>query len=179
MIVKEATLWLGYLEHITETNLEFFDVNIGKGGCTIFADIIRRAYPWRNFMNLPWCTTFVHAVAIRAVGVTKARMLLGKPHPGSRVLARRMKRRGCLRGLEYTPCPGDLIFCHNGEGRISHCGIVECVMDDEVISIEGNTADPTGHFPKNAGGVVARRRRKLTDNSIVNYGRISDAFLTS
>lgn len=73
---------------------------------------------------------------------------------------------------DYIPSPGDLIFLHNGDGRISHCGIVEKVEDGTVTSIEGNTVDPTGRFEPHRGGAVAVRRRELTDPAIVAYGRI-------
>lgn len=176
MIEREAASWIGYFEHASEVAIEVFNANIGKGGCTIFSDFIRRIYPWRNFMGLPWCTVFVHAVVIQSVGKDRAKRILGKPHPGSRVLARRIKRKGRLRGPDYLPQPGDLIFCHNGDGRISHCGIVEFIDGNEVVSIEGNTIDPAGRFQQHDGGVVARRRRQLADSSIVNYGYVSDEF---
>ena len=73
---------------------------------------------------------------------------------------------------DYIPAPGDLIFLHNGDGRISHCGIVEKVEDETVTSIEGNTGDPTGRFEPHRGGAVAVRIRELTDPAIVAYGRI-------
>lgn len=171
---REAKKWVGYLEHQSEALLGVYDANVGKGGCTVFALIIRRHYRWRNCMGLPWCAAFVHAVGIEALGKESARSLLGKPHPGTRVLARRMKRKKRLMGREYRPHPGDLIFLHNGDGRISHCGIVERVEGDTVVSVEGNTVDPTGTFPKDRGGAVAVRRRRLTDASIVSYGRMAD-----
>lgn len=171
-MIKTAKKWVGYLEHQSNEQLGFYTENVGKGGCTIFSMIIARHYRWRNFSGLPWCATFLHAVFIEALGETRARELLGKPHPGTRVLARRMRRRGCLMDRDYIPSPGDLIFLHNGDGQISHCGIVEKVEDDTVTSIEGNTVDPTGQFEPHRGGAVAVRTRELTDPAIVAYGRI-------
>ena len=171
-MIKTAKKWVGYLEHQTNEQLGYYTENIGKGGCTIFSIIIARHYRWRNFSGLPWCATFVHAVFIEAIGEKRARELLGKPWPGTRVLARRFKRSGRLMDKDYIPSPGDLIFLHNGDGRISHCGIVEKVEDGTVTSIEGNTVDPTGRFEPHRGGAVAVRSRKLTDPAIVAYGRI-------
>ena len=104
-----AKAWVGYLEHATNDLLGVFTANIGKGGYTIFSVIIQRYYRWRNFSGLAWCATFVHAVCLEAYGVDKARKLVGKPHPGTRVLARRLKRQGRLKGREYTPQPNDLV----------------------------------------------------------------------
>lgn len=171
-MIKTAKKWVGYLEHQTNDHLGFYTENIGKGGCTIFSMIIARHYRHRNFSGLPWCATFVHAVFLEAFGKEKAQDLLGKPHPGTRVLARRFRRRRCLMGRDYIPIPGDLIFLHNGDGRISHCGIVEKVDGSIVTSIEGNTTDPTGQFEPHRGGAVAVRTRDLTNPAIVAYGRI-------
>ena len=123
-------------------------------------------------MGLPWCATFVHAVCLDAYGKKKARKLLGKPWPGTRVLARRMKRRGDYMEKGYIPEPGDIIFLHNGDGRISHCGIVERCENGMVTSIEGNTVDPSGTFEITQGGAVAVQTRSLHDAKIVGYGRL-------
>ena len=124
------------------------------------------ALPQKRLPGLPWCAAFVHAVYIEALGKEKARKLLGKPHPGSRVLMRRFKRRG---RLTDTPKVGDIIFLTNGDGLVSHCGIVVCVEDDTVTTVEGNTIDPTGGVKRHEGGAVAQRVRKLTDPAIICY----------
>jgi hypothetical protein len=113
--------------------------------------------------ELPWCTTFIHAVFDRPD-------VLGRAHPGSRVLYRRMRRKGLLRGRDYTPQKNDLVFLSTRtDGRVSHCGIVESADETQVTSIDGNTVDPTGFFEPAQGGAVARRVRKRTDPVIVCY----------
>lgn len=171
-MIHQAKKWLGYLEHENNDFLGVFTANAGKGGCTIFSAIIQKHYRFRNFSKLPWCAVFVHSVFIEALGKKEAAKLLGIPHPGSRVLARRLRRKGRLMGRDYIPNPGDLIFTHNGNGRISHCGIVEKVDGAYIVSIEGNTKDPTGVFGEYQGGAVASRIRKMDDPAILNYGMI-------
>lgn len=166
MVVKTAQKYIGYLEHLSSDLLGVFTANVGKGGCTIFAQIIGCNYRHRNFFGIPWCATFVHAMFIEALGKERARELLGKPHPGSRVLYRRLKRKG---KITNAPKAGNIIFCTNGD-RIDHCGIVVCVEEDRVITVEGNTTDPSGVFEKHEGGAVAQRVRLLTDPAIVCYG---------
>lgn len=173
-MINEAKKWVGYLEHQSNDLLGIYTANVGKGYCTIFSEIIRQYYRWRNFTGVPWCATFIHAVALESLGTSKAREILGKPHPGTKVLARRLKRKGRLTGRDYSPHPGDLIFFHNGDGMIGHCGIVESVDGIVVTTIEGNATDPTGHFTKAQGGAVSRTTRQLTDQSIIGYGRIHD-----
>ena len=163
----EPGFWVGYCEHNSPALLNVFDANIGKGGYTIFAQMIFDKYR-RRLWGLPWCAVFVHAVVNRPD-------LLGKPHPGTRVLARRMRRAGLWRGRDYTPCPGDIIFLSNSRTkRIDHCGIIESCDGDYETSIEGNARDDAGRFQPQEGGVVARRTRELTDTLIVGYGAIHD-----
>lgn len=157
--------WIGYREHLTPWRLSWYRENAGKGGYTIFGALIWQRQR-RNLQGLPWCATFVHAVVDRPD-------ILGKAHPGTRVLQRRMKRRRYWRGRGYLPEPGDLIFLSNAaDGRVDHCGIVEKATLETVSSIDGNTTDPEGIFPKGAGGVVGRNIRSRMDPRIVGYGAI-------
>ena len=164
MSYTEAKDWIGYLEHQTPDLLGVFRANPGKGGNTIFSTLLIMSQG-RNLQGLPWCATFVHAVINRPD-------VIGKAHPGTRKLARRMRRRGLWRGRDYLPEDGDLIFCTNhpeGPGRINHVAIVEAAGDQEVVSIDGNTHDPSGVFPWEEGGAVDRVIRRLDDPKIVGY----------
>lgn len=161
--------WIGYLEHANPEKLGVFEANPGKGGWTIFAEIIRqRGGPY--LQQLPWCVTFIHAMIDRED-------LIGRAHPGCRVLQRRMKRQGYWRNRDYIPVPGDLIFCSNTRTRrVDHCGIVEEVRGKQIISIDGNTVDPSGVFAPQDGGAVARRIRDADDPIIVGYGAIGTLY---
>lgn len=152
--------WVGYLEHRDEKDLGVFDANVGGGNYTVFGAAT-------GLQGLPWCATFVHAVVNRPD-------ILGRPHPGVRVLQRRIRRRGYWREADYPPQPGDLIFLTNApeRARAEHCGIVEAATGETVTSIEGNTTDPTGHFPPEFGGAVARMTRRRDDPRILGYGEI-------
>lgn len=166
-VIDEARRWLGYLEHQDDRLLGVYTANPGKGGYTIFARMT--GLP----QGLPWCVTFIHAVYGAALSHERARKLLGRPHPGTRKLARRLKRCGLWQDRDYLPAPGDLIFlAPAGDRRIGHCGIVEAVAGNTVISIDGNTVDPDGHFPPEEGGAVARRTRCRTDQKIIGYGEL-------
>ena len=171
MITEDILRWDGYLEHHSKTLLGVYTANIGKGGYTVFADMILKRCG-RNLQGVPWCAVFVHAVINRID-------LLGKPHAGTKVLMRRMKRRGYWRGRTYVPQAGDLLFCgFDKEHRaIRHVGIVLSVKDGDVISIEGNTVDPSGHFAPDEGGAVALRRRRLDEPILFGYGAIGRYYL--
>ena len=173
MTVAEcAKQYLGYLEHETPDMIGVFRANPGKGGYTIFSEIISRFYRWRNFQGLPWCAVFVYAVYLEAMG-REAEKLLGKPHPGTKVMARRFKRRRRLRDKSYRPKEGDIIFLSNfGNQEIGHVGIVVGMDAQMVYSVEGNTIDTSGVFRREDGGAVALRGRLFDDMAIVCYGEI-------
>lgn len=171
MPINTAKKWLGYLEHSSPDMLGVYTANTGKGGYTIFSDIISSNYRWRNFQGLPWCATFIHAVFIEALGKDNARELLGKPHPGTKVLYRRFKRNN---KLINKPTKGDIVFLTNESGLVEHCGIVICVENDKIITIEGNATDSSGIFKKHEGGAVVQRVRELTDPKIICYGEVKN-----
>ena len=159
--------FIGYLEHATPDKLWHFTANHGKGGCTVFSEMVDREQRV-NLQGLPWCATFVHAMVARPD-------LLGRAHPGTRVLARRMKRKGLWRDPSYKPKQGDLIFLANFK-RIDHCAIVESADDKTVTSIDGNTHDLTGKFKWDEGGAVTRITRERTDIRIMGYAEIGDKY---
>ncbi len=159
-----AARWVGYKEHLTPERLTHFTANIGKGGCTIFAAMIW-AKQHRNLMGFPWCVTFVHAVIDRPD-------ILGKAHPGSRVLMRRMKRKGLWRDTDYIPKENDLIFCANDEEHIDHVGIVLSADGESVTSIDGNTHDQDKVFRWEDGGAVAIITRDHNSSTIKGYAAI-------
>ena len=166
--------YVGYLEHADADLLGVYNANVGKGGYTIFSEIIRKHYRLRNFQGLPWCAVFVFAVYLEALG-KEAEKLLGKPHPGTKVLARRFRRKKRLRGKEYRPKKGDIIFLSNFQNEeIGHVGIVTGTDEKMVYSIEGNTIDPSGVFEKADGGAVALRGRVFDDPAIVCYGEMRE-----
>ena len=157
--------WIGYLEHANPEKLGIFTANPGKGGWTVFAEMLREC-SGVHFQGKPWCTTFIFAVH-------PDYKKLGEPCLGVRTLARRMIRTGRWRGRGYTPKYGDLIFCRNHWWeRIGHCGIVIEANGETVTSIDGNTVDPSGTFEPWQGGAVARRERKRNDKRIVGYAAI-------
>lgn len=169
-VVAEAGRWVGYLEHRDRRFLGIFDCNVGKGGCTAFAELVRQNSR-RDLQGLPWCAVFVHCVFQKALGVRECKRLLGGPHAGTRVLARRMKRKRLWQSREYTPKAGDLIFLANDGRRIDHVGIVTDAAGGFVTSIDGNTVDPNGKLKAEEGGAVAFRTRKQKDARIIGYGR--------
>ena len=162
-----AADWVGYLEHQTPDKLWHFTANYGKGGYTIFADMIAQEQRI-NLQGLPWCATFVHAMINRPD-------ILGKAHPGTRVLARRMKRKGLWREKDYVPKKGDLMFLANFK-RIDHIAIVESADEKTVTTIDGNTHDPKGRFTFEEGGAVERCVRDKTDKRIVGYASIGHLY---
>lgn len=168
-VVAEAARWIGYLEHKSAKFLGMYRSNVGKGGYTAFAENVRQKCK-RNLQGLPWCAVFVYSCFATAYGREWTKMHLGRPHAGTRVLARRMRRKRLWRGTDYTPVKGDIIFLANDGKHLDHCGIVAEVDSESVTSIDGNTVDDSGVFAEIEGGAVALRERALTDKRIIGYG---------
>lgn len=155
--------WIGYLEHKDEKALGVFTANVGQGNYTVFAEMLKIRGEG-DFQGLPWCAIFVYAI----VGPK-----LGKASASTYVLMKQCKKNGIFQGPDYVPKCGDIIFIDgDGKGKVSHCALVESVSDGKVTSIDGNTIDLSGHFPKEYGGAVARRVRDQNDPRIIGYGDV-------
>lgn len=152
--------YAGYLEHQDLKALHEPRSNIGKGGYTIFSEIVKTKYGV-DFQGKSWCTTFIFAVHPG---------IFGKPCTGVNTLARRVICHLRWRKRSYCPRYGDLIFLRNNSKEIvGHVGIVLGVNEQIVRSIEGNTVDFSGIFSPEQGGAVSIRERDRRDPHIVGY----------
>lgn len=152
--------YAGYLEHKDFKFLNDPKENAGKGGYTIFAEMVKAKYGI-DFQGKSWCTTFIFAVHPG---------IFGKPCTGVYTLVRRMIYHLRWRKRSYTPRYGDLIFLRNNKKEIvGHVGIVLDAYDQIIRSIEGNTVDFSGVFSPEQGGAVAIRERDRRDCHIVGY----------
>lgn len=139
--------WVGYLE--PERNQ------------TVFGEMVLKRYG-TDYQGLPWCVVFVFAVHPKA-------RCLGKPCAGITSLIRKVAVRFRWRGRCYKPRRGDLVFLRCGDEIASHVEIVEDFDGDYLTSIGGNAVDPSGYYPPDYGGAVARRFRDIQDNRIVGF----------
>lgn len=152
--------YTGYLEHKDSHDLSDPKSNVGKGGYTIFSEMVKTKYGI-DYQGKSWCTTFVFAVHPG---------IFGKPCTGVITLVRRVIRHLRWRRRSYCPRYGDLIFLRNNTNEIvGHVGIVLDVRDQIVRSIEGNTVDYSGIFMPQQGGAVSIRERHKQDPHIVGY----------
>lgn len=102
-----------------------------------------------------WCVTFVQWVLSQCGG---SKLLNGgKKTASCSVLADYAKKKNQWVTGNYQP--GDLVFMNfSNTTATQHIGIVECVKDGYVCTIEGNTSSGDTGSQSN-GGMVARRRR--------------------
>lgn len=113
--------------------------------------------------GLPWCGSFVNW-CFHEAGAKLPSMV------STAMGAHRMKEVG--RWFD-EPQLGDLAFFdfpHDGVDRISHIGIVVKIENDEVITVEGNTA-PSGGDQRNGGMVMIKTRAFGKGSSIVGFAR--------
>ena len=159
--------WIGYLEHKTNKHLNDFNTNVGKGGFTIFADIVYNKYGF-YCQGVPWCVTFIFAVH---PGLSWYN--IGSPCTGVNQMIKQAAYRLRLRGIHYQPKAGDIILCRNNTyGNIDHVGIVIEIKNSIIYTLDGNTVDFTGHFSSIDGGCVAIRQRHIKDSHIAGYIKI-------
>ena len=157
--------WEGYLEHQSEELLGIYTANIGKGGCTIFAEMVRQNTGY-DFQGKPWCVTFIFAVH-------PTLQQLITPCAGVKHLFRQLLLKKRIKTKKYIPKYGDIIFLRNNKKEfVGHVGIVIDVVDNKIISIEGNTVDMSKHFNIEDGGAVTIRMRDKKDKKIVCYAAI-------
>lgn len=124
-VAKEALKYVGYLEKKSNAQLESFAANAGYNNFTMFAKHALKATNNSVYINgYAWCDTFKSDVLIRALGVTRAKELLGDWSaytPTSKAL---LEKTGAKKITDYSNAPvGAIIYFKNTSG-ICHVGII-------------------------------------------------------
>lgn len=151
-LIKTAESQIGYLEKATNSNLEDFTANAGRGNWNKYANYFDTKYP--TFYNgkkngYDWCDIFVDWCFITTFGFDTGRKMLYQPLKSCGA--------GCSWSKKYyqdnnriytTPIVGDQVFYGT-----SHTGIVVKVEGDKFYTVEGNTS--AGNTVIANGGGVA------------------------
>lgn len=142
-IINIALAEVGYLEKVTNANLDDKTANAGSNNYTKYW---RDIYP--AYQGQPWCACFVTWVFVIAFGKAMAQKLL-KHYPY--VYCPTMAD---LFTLNANPKVGDIvIFKHNGV--FTHTGIVIKVSGDQFWTVEGNTSGGSTIIAN--GGAVCKK----------------------
>lgn len=140
-VLQEARKWIGYLEKKSNKNLENFTANAGSKNYNIFAEKMKK---WKiyNLQAQPWCDIFVDFIFIEALGIERARQLLGGFSAYTPTSAGCLKKAGAIAQRTSTASPGAIIFFRNTT-RICHTGIVDgnVVEDLEIMPKEYTQED--------------------------------------
>lgn len=153
---------VGYAEKASNAQLDDKFANAGHNNWTKYARDIDNTLIFYNGKKngYDWCDMFVDWLFVHSFGPYVAMEMLCQPQ--------RSAGAGCEYSAQYyqnkgrwtnDPEPGDQIFFRYG-GSIGHTGIVEQVNGNQVITIEGNSAD-----------AVQRRTYAKGDSCIAGYGR--------
>lgn len=123
---------------------------------------LTKLYGWKP-QNQPWCDIAYDVGMIEVFGLDAASKLTYQPIGAGSALCRQSAQYYKDNGAYFfEPEIGDQIFFFY-DGAINHTGIVECVENGLVRTIEGNTSD-----------MVARRSYSLNNGNnavIAGYGR--------
>lgn len=162
---------LGYMEKMTNAQLEQKDTNVGWNNWTKYArDLNDAGYYNGNKNGYAWCDVFVDWCFYQLCDKDAKRgqdiiCQTGKLGAGVKYSMGYYKTAN---RLYETPKVGDQIFFGTAAGA-THTGIVEKVTAAEVHTIEGNTREEVGVVIN--GGGVFRKVYSLTDSEILGYGR--------
>lgn len=130
-VMTEAAKWVSYLEKKSKKQLEDMYANAGYNNYTYFSEWLRKniGAPYTN--GVAWCDMFVDFVFCQALGIERAKELLGgwsayTPTSYSRFLS----NNSSLQTFESCRA-ADVIFFKNSK-RICHIGIIahNTILDD-------------------------------------------------
>lgn len=122
-VVNMAKKYIGYLEKKSNDQLEHFTANSGFNNFTIFAKQYAE-HTKINAQGQPWCDVFVDEIFIMALGIKRAKELLGDWSAYTPTSSNLLKAAAKFEVVDYTKAKfGDIIFFKNST-RICHTGII-------------------------------------------------------
>ena len=125
-VIKEAEKYIGYLEKKSNANLEDFTKNAGYNNYNMFAPHAKSKTGSGVYVNgVPWCDIFKSDVMIRALGVDRAKALLGGWSAYTPTSSTYLKNAGATKITDFSKSKhGDIIFFKDSSGGICHVGFV-------------------------------------------------------
>lgn len=172
-VISIALFYEYYLEKASNSQLDDFKANAGRGNYTKFArdlDGIPGFYNGKK-QGFPWCGVAHDAWHVYAFGEEAAKKLLCRPDQslgaGCGFAARYYQAKGQFH--KSNPKPGDQIFFLDSAGDIGHTGLVYKVDNIYVYTVEGNTSPQDGVVGNGDG--VYRKQYALSDRRIYGFGR--------
>ena len=125
-VCKVALKYQGYLEKKTCACLEDFTKNAGYNNWNRFAPYAYKSTKCSVYVNgVAWCDIFVDAVFIEALGVARAKELLGGWSAYTPTSSNYLKNAKAHEVKDFSKAPkGSIIFFKNTSGKICHTGIV-------------------------------------------------------
>lgn len=125
-VCKTALRYQGYSEKKTCNYLEDFNKNAGYNNWNRFAPYSYKKTKSGVYVNgVAWCDIFVDAVFIEALGVKRAKELLGGWSAYTPTSNNYLKKAKAKEIKDFSKAPkGSIIFFKNTRGTICHTGIV-------------------------------------------------------
>ena len=156
-VCREASKYVGYLEKKTNAQIEEFKANAGYNNYNMFAVHARQQTGSSVYMNgVAWCDMFVDDMFIRALGVTRAKQLLGDWSAYTPTSKNLLIKAGAKELDMFSLAQaGDIIFFKNSK-RICHVEIVVTGIDTFVPS--ANTTYSQADFIKDVCGILGVRK---------------------
>ena len=145
-VLNIAVEEIGYIEKASNSQLDEKEANIGDKNFTKYA---RDCFP--ELQGLSWCCMFIWWIFEKAYGKIMAQNILGMKTAKCSYLCEHMQKVD-IENIDI----GDIIFFKN-EGGINHIGIIDCIVNNDVWTIEGNTSRKNENSViANGGGIFSR-----------------------
>lgn len=159
---------VGYLEKVSNSQLQDKTTNAGKGNFTKYAKDMSKYHAGIYANGYAWCDTFVDWCFVQAFGERLGKELIGNWSAYTPTSAEFYKQRGLW--YKDKPQPGDQVYFYNNKlNEICHTGLIYKVDNNNIYTIEGNTSSAQGVIPN--GGCVAKKQYSKNYNRIAGYGR--------
>lgn len=172
-VAQEALKYIGYLEKKSDTNLESFTANAGYNNYNMFAPHARAETGSSVYVNgVAWCDIFVDDMFIRALGVKRAKALLGGWSAYTPASSDYMRKAGAEEIKDHSKAQyGDVVFFKNSS-RICHVEICVTGAGDTLVP---DTAYDKGDFIRDVHKILGTSSAAQALKKTVTLSRTKNA----
>ena len=160
---------VGYIEKRSGDQKYLYDktANKGSNNYTKYGYRMHQIQPSNMDYPAAWCDAYVDDSFVQAFGIELAKQVLHDFDDYTVRSADLYKQHG--EWYISNPLAGDQIFFNDSHGEISHTGWIDNVVNNKIITFEGNTSN--GSTVNANGGMVCQKTYNINYSRIAGFGR--------